>query len=133
MPNIVSQWVTFKAVHARLHVTVARAGRDSSTAGALEKSRKIREEREKETDRDADGRPRYRADDQGSDPRCAGDDPRSRRRRRPLCGYRDFGVLPWQVSCPAAPDRLSVVARPDGRDAARIGAADRRAGGLTGS
>src|ERR1700722_8649197 len=85
---------------------------------------------EKETDWDADGRPRYRIDDQGSDPRRRGDDPRSRRRWRPLRRDGDLGILPRQIPCPAASDRLSVVARTDGRRAARAGAADRRAGGL---
>src|SRR6202521_4389657 len=79
---------------------------------------------------DADGRPRYRIDDQGSYTRRRGDDPRSGRRWRPLCGDRDFGVVPRQVPRPAAPDRLSIAAGPDGRRASRAGAADRGAGGL---
>src|SRR5258706_13854146 len=80
--------------------------------------------------RDADGRPRYRIDDQGGYSRRRGDDPRSGRRWRPLCGDRDLGVVPWQVPGPAAPDRLPIAARPDGRRAPRAGAADRGAGTL---
>src|ERR1700761_4281129 len=83
-----------------------------------------------ETDWDADGRPRYRIDDQGSDPRRRGDDPRSCRRWRPLRRHRDLGNLPRQVPRAAAPDRLPVAARPDGRGAARAGAPDRSARGL---
>src|SRR4051795_4484628 len=79
---------------------------------------------------DADGRPRYRIDDQGSYPRCRGDDPRSRRRRRPLRRDRDLGILPRQVARAAAPDRLPVAQGADGRLAACAGAADRSAGGL---
>src|ERR1700682_4623596 len=79
---------------------------------------------------DADGRPRYRIDDQGSNTRRRGDDPRSGRRWRPLCGDRDLGVVPRQISRPATPDCLSIAAGPDGRRAARAGAADRGAGGL---
>src|SRR3954454_1512165 len=75
---------------------------------------------------DADGRPRYRVDDQGSYSRCRGDDPRSRRRRRPLRRDRDFGILPRQVARSAAPDRLPVAQGTDGRRAACAGAADRR-------
>src|SRR6202043_3921144 len=52
------------------------------------------------------------------------------RRWRPLRRDGDLGILPRQIPCPAASDRLSVVARADGRRAARAGAADRRAGGL---
>src|SRR5258705_8979519 len=77
--------------------------------------------------RDADGRPRYRIDDQGGNTRRRGDDPRPGRRWRPLCGDRDLGVLPWQIPRPAAPNRLSIAARPDGRGAPRAGAADRGA------
>src|ERR1700730_13649792 len=83
-----------------------------------------------ETYWNADGCPRYRIDDQGGDPRRRGDDPRSSRRRRPLCGNRDFGVVPRQIPCPAAPDRLSIAAGSDGRRAARAGAADRGARGI---
>src|ERR1700704_5565457 len=79
---------------------------------------------------DADGRPRYRIDDQGSYSRCRGDDPRSGRRWRPLRRDRDFGILPRQIARPAAPDRLPVAEGTDGRRAARAGAADRGAGGL---
>src|SRR6202158_4472106 len=79
---------------------------------------------------DANGRPRYRIDDQGSYTRRRGDDPRSGRRWRPLCGDRDLGVVPRQVPRPAAPDRLSIAAGPDGRRTSRAGAADRGAGGL---
>src|SRR5437899_12728011 len=79
---------------------------------------------------DADGRPRYRIDDQGSYSRCRGDDPRSRWRRRPLRRDRDFGILPRQVARPAAPDRLPVAQGTDGRRAPRAGAADRSAGKL---
>src|SRR6185503_651828 len=79
---------------------------------------------------DADGRPRYRIDDQGSYPRCRGDDPRSRRRRRPLRRDRDLGILPRQVARSAAPDRLPVAQGADGRRAARAGAADRSPRGL---
>src|SRR3954451_23369532 len=79
---------------------------------------------------DADGRPRYRIDDQGSYSRCRGDDPRSRRRRRPLRRDRDLGILPRQVARAAAPDRLPVAQGADGRLAACAGAADRSAGGL---
>src|SRR6185436_1392150 len=79
---------------------------------------------------DADGRPRYRIDDQGSYPRCRGDDPRSRRRRRPLRRDRDLGILPRQVARAAAPDRLPVAQGADGRLAACAGAADRGAGKL---
>src|SRR5258706_9949944 len=85
--------------------------------------------------RDADGRPRYRIDDQGGYSRRRGDDPRSGRRWRPLRGDRDLGVVPRQVPGPAAPDRLSIAARPDGRRAPRARAADRgawRAGGAGG-
>src|ERR1700722_9977253 len=79
---------------------------------------------------DADGRPRYRIDDQGSHSRRRGDDPRSCRRWRPLRRYRDFGIIPRQIPRPAASDRLSIAAGPDGRGASRAGAADRGAGGL---
>src|SRR6478609_2404060 len=79
---------------------------------------------------DADGRPRYRIDDQGSYSRCRGDDPRSGRRRRSLRRDRDFGILPRQVARPAAPDRLPVAQGTDGRRAARAGAADRSTGRL---
>src|ERR1700716_1902054 len=74
---------------------------------------------------DADGRPRYRIDDQGGNTRRRGDDPRSGRGWRPLCGDRDFGVVPRQVPRPAAPDRLSIAAGTDGRRTARAGVADR--------
>src|SRR4051794_20014712 len=83
--------------------------------------------------RNADGRPRYRIDDQGSDTRRRGDDPRSGRRWRPLCRDRDFGVIPGQIPGPAAPDRLSIPEGTDGGRAARAGAANRgtwRTGGL---
>src|ERR1700728_2954677 len=79
---------------------------------------------------DADGRSRYRVDDQGSHSRRRGDDPRSCRRWRPLRGDRDFGVVPRQIPRPAASDRVSIAAGPDGRGTARAGAADRGAGGL---
>src|SRR5258708_1954049 len=82
---------------------------------------------EMENDRNADGCPRYRIDDQGGDTRRRSDDPRSGRRWRPLCGDRDLGVVPRQIPRPAAPDRLSIAAGPDGRRAARAGAADRGA------
>src|SRR5664279_565768 len=83
--------------------------------------------------RNADGRPRYRIDDQGSHTRRRGDDPRSGRRRRPLCRNRDLRVVPRQIPGPAAPDRLSIAAGTDGRRASRTGAADRGTGGLAGS
>ena len=58
---------------------------------------------------------------------------------RDLAGDRDHyaatvisEVVPRQVPGAAAPDRLSVVAGPDGRRAARVGAADRRSGKLSG-
>src|SRR6266513_1770241 len=82
---------------------------------------------------DADVRPRYRIDDQGRDSRCRGDDPRSGRRWRPLRGDRDLGILPRQIPRAAAPDRLSVTEGPDGRRAARAGAADRGAWGTRGA
>src|SRR4030081_2131708 len=81
----------------------------------------------------ADGRPRYRIDDQGSHSRCRGDDPRSGRRWRPLRRDRDLGILPRQVTRPAAPDRLPVAQGTAGRRPACAGAADwgtRRAGRL---
>src|ERR1700752_1990552 len=79
----------------------------------------------------ADGRPRYRIDDQGSDSRRGGDDTGSGRRWQPLCGDRDLGILSRQVPCAAAPDRLPVAEGPDGRRASRAGAANRRTGELT--
>src|SRR6266516_5950660 len=79
---------------------------------------------------DADGRPGYRIHDQGGYSGRRGDDPRSGRRWRPLCGDRDLGVIPRQVPGPAAPDRLSIAARSDGWRASRAGAADRGAGTL---
>src|ERR1700722_4880115 len=81
---------------------------------------------------DADGRPRYRIDDQGSYSRRRGDEPRSGRRWRSLCGDRDFGIVPRQSPGSAAPDRLSVAERADGRRASRAGATDRDTGKLTG-
>ena len=42
--------------------------------------------------------------------------------------HRDLGVVPRQIPRPAAPDRLSIAEGPDGRRAARAGAADRGAG-----
>src|SRR5258705_3088011 len=78
----------------------------------------------------ADGRMRYRIDDQGGYTGRRSDDPRSGRRWRPLRRDRDLGVVSRQIPRPAAPDRLSIAARPDGRRASRTGAADRGAGGL---
>src|ERR1700722_6055904 len=79
---------------------------------------------------DADGCPRYRIDDQGGYPRRRGDDPRSGRRWRPLCGDRDLGIVPRQIPGSAAPDRLSIAEGTDGRRASRAGAPDRGTGKL---
>ena len=64
------------------------------------------------------------------DPGCAGDHPRSRRRRRPLRRDRDCGIVQGQIAGAAAPAGLSGPQGRNGRQTARSGAADRHAGGL---
>src|SRR5512139_3118313 len=67
MGNIVAGSVTWKAVHAKVGLPVPGTP-------AVIRRLKFRSQ-QKELDRNANGRPRYRGDDQGSDPRCRSDDP----------------------------------------------------------